>query len=116
MDKKKKIAVLIASDTMGTGSEELGQNLMKSYIYSLTEVDEKPSTMMFLNGGVKLTTKGSEVLESLKLLEAEGVEILSCGACLNYFKLEDMLEVGEVTNMYYNVEVMHGADDTIVIS
>lgn len=116
MKSEKRIAIMIASDSIGSGSEELGRNLMKSYLYSLTEADEKPSVMMFLNGGVKLTIKGSPVLDSLRQLEQEGVELLSCGACLNYYKMEDRLEVGEVTNMYYNVELMHGADSVIVIS
>lgn len=116
MSEQKKIAIMICTDSIGTGEEELGHNLMKSYIYSLTEVDDKPSAMMFLNKGVYLTTEGSPVLEMLKQLADEGVEILTCGACLDYYKLTDALSVGEVTNMYYNVELMHESDNTIVIS
>ncbi|MBC6678243.1 sulfurtransferase-like selenium metabolism protein YedF [Zhenpiania hominis] len=115
MNEKKKIAILVTADTFGSGSEELGQNLMKSYIYSLTEAEEKPSVIMFLNRGVYLTTTGSPVLESLKQLEQVGTEILSCGACLNFYKLEEALEVGEVTNMYYNVELMHSAERIITV-
>ena len=116
MNEDKKIAVMIATDTIGTGNEELGHNLMKSYIYSLTEVDLKPATIMFLNRVVYLTTKGSPVLELIKQLENDGVEILSCGACLDYYGLNDSLEAGSVTNMYSNVEIMHESDNTIVIS
>ena len=71
---------------------------------------------MFLNRGVYLTTKGSEVLDMIEQLERDGVEILSCGACLDYYGLNDDLVVGSVTNMYSNVEIMHDADNTIVIS
>lgn len=116
MSEQKKIAVMICTDSIGTGEEELGHNLMKSYIYSLTEADDKPSAMMFLNKGVNLTTTGSPVLEMLRQLEADGTELLTCGACLDYYGLTDELRVGEVTNMYYNVELMHEADNTIVIS
>lgn len=116
MEKEKKIVIMIATDVMGTGSEELGCNLMKSYIYSLTEADQKPQTIMFLNKGVYLTTKGSHVLDLIKQLEEDGVEILSCGTCLDYYDLKEQLEVGAVTNMYSNVELMHEADNTIVIS
>lgn len=116
MSEAKKIAIMICTDSIGTGEEELGHSLMKSYIYSLTEVDDKPSCMMFLNKGIYLTTEGSPVLEMLKQLADEGVEILTCGACLDYYKLTDALSVGEVTNMYYNVELMHESDNTIVIS
>lgn len=113
---EKKIAIMIANDVMGTGAEELGKNLMRSYLYSLTEVDEKPETIMFLNRGVYLTTEGSEVLDLIEQLEKEGVEILSCGACLDFYGLTEKLKVGTVTNMYSNVEIMHEADNTIVIS
>lgn len=116
MSENKKIAIMIATDVMGTGSEELGRNLMKSYFYSLTEADVKPETMMFLNKGVYLTTEGSPVLELIRKMEEEGVEILSCGACLDFYKLKDKLAAGTVTNMYSNVEIMHEADNTIVIS
>lgn len=116
MSDEKRIAIMIATDSLGRGNEELGRNLMKSYIYSLTEADIKPETMMFLNGGVRLTTEGSPVIDLIKQLEAEGVEILSCGACLDFFGITDKLQVGTVTNMYSNVEIMHEADQTIVIS
>lgn len=116
MSEDKKTVIMVATDAIGTGSEELGHTLMKSYIYSLTEVDVKPETMMFLNKGVYLTTEGSPVLDLVKQLEADGVEILSCGACLDYYGLSDDLKVGSVTNMYSNVEIMHEADNTIVIS
>ncbi|MCB6367659.1 sulfurtransferase-like selenium metabolism protein YedF [Intestinibacillus massiliensis] len=116
MSETKKIAIMIAADVIGAGDEELGHNLMKSYIYSLTEADVKPETIMFLNKGVYLTTKNSPVLDLIKQLEADGVEILSCGACLDFYQLNDGLEVGTVTNMYSNVEIMHEADNTIVIS
>ena len=116
MSETKKIAIMIATDVIGTGDAELGHNLMKSYIYSLTEADVKPETIMFLNKGVYLTTKNSPVLDMIKQLEADGVEILSCGACLDFYKLNEALEVGTVTNMYSNVEIMQEADNTIVIS
>ena len=107
---------MITTDSIGKGSEELGKTLMKSYIYSLTEAERKPDSIMFLNRGVYLTTKGSPVIEMVKQLEKEGVEILSCGACLDYYDLKDHLEAGDVTNMYSNVEIMHEYDNTIVIS
>jgi selenium metabolism protein YedF len=116
MNNKRKIAIMITTDSIGKGSEELGRTLMKSYIYSLTEAECKPDSIMFLNRGVYLTTKGSPVIEMVKQLEKEGVEILSCGACLDYYDLKDHLEAGDVTNMYSNVEIMHEYDNTIVIS
>lgn len=109
----KNIVILVSNDKLGLGDDKLGAALMKSYMYALSESDAKPSTLLFLNGGVKLTVEGSEVMESLKLLENAGVEILSCGTCLDFYGLKDKLAIGGVTNMYTIIEKMNGATNTI---
>ena len=112
---KGSLVIQISSNTYGSESDGLGENLMKAYIYALTEADVFPESLMFINKGVLLTTEGSPVLDSLKTLEAEGVEILSCGACLNFFGLENSLEIGNVTNMYAMVSKMNEAANAIKI-
>lgn len=97
---KKNLVVQVSSDAMGNGSDELGRNLMKAFIYALTQQDELPATMLFYNGGAHLTCEGSPELDDLKSLASQGVEILTCGTCLNHFGIADTLAVGEVTNMY----------------
>ncbi|EYE88657.1 selenium metabolism protein YedF [Fervidicella metallireducens AeB] len=114
-ENEKNLVIVVGSDKLGAGDDKLGNVLMKSYIYALTESEIKPKTIMFLNGGVKLTTEGSEVLESLKNLESKGVEILSCGTCLDFYGLKDKLIIGNVTNMYTIIEKMNNADKTITI-
>jgi len=99
-EKSEAYIIVINREFMGSGSEELGNALMKSFIYTVTETEEPPKTILFYNGGVKLTTKGSQVLGDLEKLSQNNVEILSCGTCLNYYGLSDALEVGEITNMY----------------
>lgn len=111
----KDTTIVINSNKMGEGEEELGNILIKGFIYSLTESLPYPATILFYNNGVKLTIEGSECLEDLKILEKAGVEILSCGTCLNYYKIEDKLKVGSVTNMYTIVEKMKNATNTITI-
>ncbi|SNT00805.1 selenium metabolism protein YedF [Anaerovirgula multivorans] len=110
---KKDLVILISKDRLGEGSEELGKVLMKGYIYTLTEVMPFPKTILFLNGGVNLVVEGSEVIEHLRTLEANGVEILSCGTCLDYFKVKGKLMVGGVSNMYTIVEKLNNAKNTI---
>ncbi len=105
--------VVCRSQFMGNGNDELGAALMKSFIYTLTEAENLPSAMIFYNGGVKLTTEGSVVLEDLKKLESAGVEILSCGTCLNYYGLSEKLQVGNVTNMYVIFEKQQTAKKII---
>ena len=87
--------------------------LMKSFLYALTQQDELPDTILCYNGGAKLTCEGSESLEDLKDLAARGVEILTCGTCLNFYGITEKLQVGSVTNMYDIVERMSSADRVI---
>ena len=98
--------VLIGSKSMGAGNDELGQTLLKIFIYSLTEQDVLPTHLLFYNEGAKLTTDSSPVLEDLETLKKANVEILTCGACLDYFDCIEKLAVGEVTNMFHIVELM----------
>lgn len=105
--------VCITSDVMGHGDDELGKNLLKSFLYALTESETVPRKIIFYNGGVKMSTEGSPCIDDLKKLEAKGTEILSCGACLNHFGLTEKLLVGEVSNMYVILESMVAASKLI---
>lgn len=102
--------VAIGSDTMGRGSDELGKLLMKSYLYALAQLENPPRTLLFFNGGAKLTTEGSESLDDLRALEEQGAEILTCGTCLDYYGIKDKLAIGSVTNMYRIAELLRTAD------
>lgn len=109
-DRRKNTVVVISSDRMGSGNDELGKVLMKGFVFAVSKLDELPSAMLFYNGGATLTAEGSESLEDLKELEAQGVEIMTCGTCLDYYGLKEKLEVGTVTNMYSIVEKMNQAE------
>ena len=98
--------VLIGSNLLGSGDEELGRILMKGFIYTLSETKPYPKKMLFINTGVKLTAENEEAIENLKKMEAEGVEILSCGTCLDFYNIKDNLAVGRVANMYDIVEAL----------
>ena len=113
INSTKDLVILISQDKLGEGSEELGTLLMKSYLYALTEVKPYPKSILLLNGGVKLAIEDSETLDHLRELESNGVEVLSCGMCLDYFKIKNKLAVGGVTNMYAIVEKLNSAGNTI---
>jgi selenium metabolism protein YedF len=89
--------------------------LMKGFIYTLTEMDFPPAKVAFLNSGVYLTCKGSEVIDDLKKLQSKGTEITSCGTCLDYFEISNKLLIGEVSNMYDIVEVIASGKNTVMI-
>ena len=105
MDARKKgMLVVLSANTMGTGEETLGKALMKAFVFALTKQDVLPETILCYNTGAYLTTEGADTLEDLKLLESEGVTILTCGTCLDFYGLKEKLAVGSVTNMYVIVE------------
>lgn len=112
-DARDNTVVVIASDRMGEGNDALGKVLIKGFIFAVTQLDKLPKTMLFYNGGATLTAEGSDSLEDLKSLEAQGVEIMTCGTCLDYYGLKDKLAVGSVTNMYSIVETQAKATKII---
>lgn len=111
--RRKGMLVVLSGNTMGSGDERLGKALMKAFVFALTKQDVLPETILCYNTGAYLTTDGADTLEDLKLLESEGVTILTCGTCLDFYGLKEKLAVGGVTNMYDIVERMESAQ-TIV--
>jgi len=96
--------LLITSNILGDGADELGLLLMKNFLFTLLETETVPERILLLNSGVLLATQGAETVEALQRLNNMGVEIFSCGICLDYFKKKDQLAVGQVTNMFSTAE------------
>ncbi|MEG0779569.1 MAG: sulfurtransferase-like selenium metabolism protein YedF [Oscillospiraceae bacterium] len=105
--------VAVAADVMGHGDDALGKVLLKGFLFAVSQLPVLPQTILFYNGGAKLTVEGSDSLEDLRGMAAQGVEILTCGTCLNFFNLTDQLAVGGVTNMYTIVEKLAEAAKVI---
>lgn len=91
---------VIASNVMGKGDDVLGEVLMKAFIHTIFDLEYLPDTMIFYNTGVKLAARGSDVLDDLKKLEEQGVEILVCGTCANFFNIKEEISAGIISNMY----------------
>ncbi len=96
--------LFVKSATIGTGDDELGRVLVNGFCNTLADYDAPPKRIFFVNGGVTLTVKRSDVLPALQKLQEKGVEIFSCGTCLDYYGLKDDLAVGKVGNMYELVD------------
>lgn len=108
-------AVFIGKEIIGSGNEELGKNLMKMFFYTLTESNDIPKYLLFMNDGVKVPTLNEQAIEHLGALQNKGVEILVCGACLNFYGLEDKLTVGRVSNMYEITSAMQEVSKVITL-
>lgn len=105
--------ILVTTDKLGEGSEELGKILMKSYFYALSESDKLPTDIIFLNSGVFLTTEGSQILNILEDMSKKGIVISSCGTCLDFYNLKEKLKLGEISNMYFIVEKINNSTKVI---
>lgn len=112
----RKIVVLIMTDRMGHGDDELGQKLMINYIKTLKEMGPELWQIIFVNSGVKLTVKSSPVVEELLNYQSAGVTILACGTCLEHYDLLALKEVGDTTNMLDIVSATQLADKVITLS
>jgi selenium metabolism protein YedF len=110
-----QIIILIATDKLGQGSDELGNYLMLTYIRTLAEVVPRPTALIFMNGGVRLSVEGSEVIEELNLMANSGIEVLSCGTCLDHFGIKDKLAAGKISNMFEIATLLNSADRVVSI-
>lgn len=107
--------LFITNDRLGAGDERLGEVLIKAFLNTIWEAEAKPDSIILINNGVKLSVEGSEVLETLELLEKEGISIISCGTCLAYYELADKLKVGLASNMHEIVNILIGSPKIIKI-
>lgn len=107
------LVVYVGTCLMGSGDRELGEKLMRGFLRTLIDMSFKPWRMIFINSGVMLTTVDEEAVEALTLLSEKGVEILSCGTCLQHYKVDEKLAVGRSTTMYEVLETLEKASKVI---
>lgn len=113
LSSDRDFVVAVDTDVMGRGSEELGKTLMKGFLFAVSQLPSLPKTLIFYNGGAHLTCEGSASLEDIKSLADRGVDVRTCGTCLNFYGITDKLAVGGVTNMYEIVETLAKAGKVV---
>ncbi|OEF95930.1 sulfurtransferase-like selenium metabolism protein YedF [Desulfuribacillus alkaliarsenatis] len=112
---QKNYVVLITSKTLGDGAVELGEKLMSNYLIALSEGEVLPSHILLINTGVELVKQGEKTVNSIKMLADNGVTVLTCGTCLDYYQLKEQLAVGQVSNIYSFRDIMADADNVITL-
>jgi selenium metabolism protein YedF len=109
------LVLVIPSETMGRGDDELGGILIRGFFHAVGQVAPQPDTIIFFNSGVKLVVEGSPVLEDLRALADQGVELLACGTCLGHYGLKEKVAVGVVSNMYTIAETLLRAGKVVYL-
>jgi len=100
-NKHKNHIIVLNSNKMGTGDDDLGRLLMKGYLNTIDQLDVLPLEIICYNSGVTLAEKGTDSAQTLKKIENQGVKITLCGTCVDFFGLKEKLEVGTISNMLY---------------
>lgn len=112
----KNSVILINRFGMGEADPELQLKLIVTYLSLLNEDSSlRPNAICFYADGVKLAVDGSPALDALKALEANGVRLILCSTCLNFFKLADSVRVGIVGGMTDIIEAQRLAEKTITL-
>ncbi len=109
----QRIVVYVGTNCVGRGSDELGEKLMRGFLRTWIDAPRLPWRMIFINSGVKLTTVDEEAVDAVSMLAERGVDVLSCGTCLEHFGLAQDLKVGKVSNMFEVVETLSEATKVI---
>jgi selenium metabolism protein YedF len=107
--------IVINSEHLGSGPEELGQKLMGSFLRKMCILENKPERIIFYNTGVKLLSEGSQVLDALDMLSKEGIDLIACGTCINYFELNEKLVVGRISDMLEIVKTLTRSGSVITV-
>jgi len=107
--------IVINSEFLGRGDDDLGRQIMGSFLRKLSIEENKPKKIIFCNSGVKLLAKGSSVLDGIDLLKKAGIDMMACGTCVNYYKLEDKIESGLISDMRSIISTLMNSDDVITI-
>ncbi len=113
-DRGAPLVIVLSSDRLGRGNDELGEVLMRSFVHTLLTLEPRPAKIIFYNTGVRLASRGSALIDDLKQLEAAGVELFVCGTCVNYFELKEQLGAGIISNMYDIAAAMTGAGKLVI--
>lgn len=103
----------ISSDKMGNQDPDLGKVLMRNFFRKLIEAEQKPTHLLFVERGVQLLLPEFEAIEAMEELQAQGVRLLACQTCLEFYGIQEKLHVGEVSNMPSIIQAMHEADKVI---
>ena len=107
--------IVINSYGMGNGSKELGEVLIGAFLKKIWARTAKPETIVLYNEGVRLIAEGLPYLDALDGLESQGVEIVACGTCLDFYEIENSIKVGRRSDMNEIVNFMMEADKVITI-
>ncbi|HEY3294045.1 MAG TPA: sulfurtransferase-like selenium metabolism protein YedF [bacterium] len=107
--------IVINSEVLGHGDDELGDKLMRAFLRTLLNAENKPDKLVFYNSGVRLLADGSPVLDLLNELNQMGVLLVACGTCVGHFRLDDKIARERVSNMQEIVKILLDSQSVVTV-
>jgi selenium metabolism protein YedF len=107
--------VVLSGETLGRGDDDLGRRLIVKFFAQIAALGDKPHIVAFYNAGVKLLVRGSPLLDALRSLDHDGVELIACGTCVEHFGIREQLAVGRVSDMREIVTSMQASHKVITV-
>lgn len=107
--------ILFTRYGLGDGPADLQKNLASKFLSLTIESGHLPAKILFYTDGVRLACEGSPVLETLAKYQAQGVELVLCKTCLDYFNLAGQVKVGVVGGMPDIIEALQAAPKVLSV-
>jgi selenium metabolism protein YedF len=107
--------IVVNQEAMGQGDPRLGSQLLLKFFHQLSGLAEKPHAIVFYNGGVKVLASDSPTLDVLRQLEGDGVELMACGTCVDFYQLRESIAVGRVGDMREIASRLMASDKVITL-
>ena len=111
----KDTIIQITNDGMGKGDPALQHKLIVKYLELIQMNESLPNAITFYTDGVKMVVEGSPALQQLRALESNGVRLIVCSTCLEYYKLTDKVKIGIVGGMTDIIEAQVKAEKVITL-
>ncbi|CAG7649342.1 hypothetical protein PAESOLCIP111_05845 [Paenibacillus solanacearum] len=97
--------ILLSTDSWGKGDGELGQTILESFFTILKQEEGKPAAIFCMHRGVLALTDASVASLHLKEIQEQGVPVLACKTCADYYEVTDKLYAGEISTMKRFIEL-----------
>jgi intracellular sulfur oxidation DsrE/DsrF family protein len=108
-----KTTIILHSESLGRGSDELGKTMTGSFLRKLWASDKKPDTIIFYNSAVHLLTDKSTVLDAISGLSKAGVDLVACQTCIGFYEIEKKIVAGRIVTMAEIISILMKSDKVI---
>jgi len=83
---------------LGKHPGPIGQKMMRGFLKVLGNQSWKPKSIFFLGEAVRLLTDEFDLLELLRTLDEQGIDLLACRAAVEDLGLDTKLKVGRISS------------------